>query len=141
MEAVERWYRNDWTALDNKLRSSIVEGISVFLSLFDQPQVAAIFCPRPPAPKEAVAQKPIRKEASDDPTLPGLRRRLLPLTELIASGRVLALNMPAGTNPARARAIGVLLKNAWLQALLRRSAEIHRHPGRFHRPAAFICDE
>ena len=45
VEAIERWYRNDWIALDNKLRSSIVEGISVFLSLFDLPQVAGVFCP------------------------------------------------------------------------------------------------
>ena len=34
---------------------------------------------------------------------------------------VLALNMPAGANPALGRAIGVLLKNA-MQALLRRPA-------------------
>ena len=40
VEAIERWYLNDWMALDPKLRTSIVEGISVFLSLFDQPQVA-----------------------------------------------------------------------------------------------------
>ena len=40
VDAIERWYRNDWVALDAKLRTSIVEGISVVLSLFDQPQVA-----------------------------------------------------------------------------------------------------
>ena len=45
VEAIERWYRNDWMALDAKVRTSIVEGISVFLSLFDQPQVASVFCP------------------------------------------------------------------------------------------------
>ena len=48
VEAIERWYLHDWTALDAKLRTSIVEGISVFLSLFDQPQVAGVFCPPPP---------------------------------------------------------------------------------------------
>ena len=36
-----------------KLRTSIVEGISVFLSLFDQPQVAGVFCPPPPDPDES----------------------------------------------------------------------------------------
>ena len=41
-----------------------------------------------------------------------------PLDQLIESGKVLALNMPAGTNSALARAIGVMLKNAWLQSLL-----------------------
>ena len=49
--------------------------------------------------------------------------------------------MPAGANPALARAIGVLLKNAWMQALLRRPAEAARRPGRYLRPAVFICDE
>ena len=73
--------------------------------------------------------------------MPGLRRRLPPLAELIESGRVLALNMPAGANPALGRAIGVLLKNAWMQALLRRPAEAARRPGRYFRPAVFICDE
>ena len=73
--------------------------------------------------------------------MPGLRRRLPPLSELIEGGKVLALNMPAGANPALARAIGVLLKNAWMQALLRRPAELARRPGRYLRPAVFICDE
>ena len=53
VEAIERWYLNDWMALDPKLRTSIVEGISVFLSLFDQPQVASMFCPPPPDPDES----------------------------------------------------------------------------------------
>ena len=35
---------------------------------------------------------------------PGMRRLLPPLDELIESGKVLALNMPAGSNPALARA-------------------------------------
>ena len=37
--------------IDNKIRSSIVEGISVFLSIFDLPNVARVFCP-PPPPEE-----------------------------------------------------------------------------------------
>ena len=49
--------------------------------------------------------------------------------------------MPAGTNPALARAIGVMLKNAWLQSLLRRPAAMQKAPGRYVRPAVFICDE
>ena len=73
--------------------------------------------------------------------MPGLRRRLPPLSDLIEGGKVLALNMPAGANPALARAIGVLLKNAWMQALLRRPAEAALQPDRYMRPAVFICDE
>ncbi|MYH09203.1 MAG: TraM recognition domain-containing protein [Gemmatimonadales bacterium] len=142
VEAVARWYLKDWMKLDAKLRTSIVEGISVFLSLFDQPEVAGVFCPPPPN------DAPSKRADGDDgerppevPAMPGLRRRLPPLAELIEGGRVLALNMPAGANPALARAIGVLLKNAWMQALLRRPAEAARRPGRYMRPAVFICDE
>ncbi|MYJ11858.1 MAG: TraM recognition domain-containing protein [Gemmatimonadetes bacterium] len=142
VEAVARWYLKDWMKLDAKLRTSIVEGISVFLSLFDQPEVAGVFCPPPPN------DAPSKRADGDDgerppevPAMPGLRRRLPPLADLIEGGRVLALNMPAGANPALARAIGVLLKNAWMQALLRRPAEAARRPGRYMRPAVFICDE
>ena len=44
-------------------------------------------------------------------------------------------------NPALARAVGVMLKNAWLQSLLRRPAQMKEHPGKYFRPAVFICDE
>ena len=54
---------------------------------------------------------------------------------------MLALNMPAGSNPALARAIGVMLKNAWLQALLMRPAQMKESPSTYFRPAVFICDE
>ena len=63
MAAVKRWFDNDWQKLDNKIKSSIVEGVSVFLSMFDMPDVAAVFCPPPP-------------EVSDDP------RRIGPATPL-----------------------------------------------------------
>ena len=68
-------------------------------------------------------------------------RHLPPLHELIEQGKVLALNMPAGSNPALARAVGVMLKNAWLQALLMRPARMKESPGVYFRPAVFICDE
>jgi hypothetical protein len=143
VDAVERWYRKDWMALDAKLRTSIVEGISVFLSLFDQPDVAGVFCP--PPPEEVLAGAGADDNNGDDapdvPAMSGIRRRLPPLADLIESGKVLALNMPAGANPALARAIGVLLKNAWMQALLRRPAEAAHNPDRYMRPAVFICDE
>ena len=119
------------------------EGISVFLSLFDQPQVASMSCPPPPDPDESIHMYSAAPDEDPEAVrpMPGLRRRLPPLAELIESGRVLALNMPAGANPALGRAIGVLLKNAWMQALLRRPAEAARRPGRYLRPAVFICDE
>ncbi len=189
VEAVKRWFVHDWQTLDNKIKSSIVEGVSVFLAMFDMPDVAKVFCPAAPhipddpeaiilqaqlrrikAEKdakeaaEAKAKKPEAAEAEPEPddktpdpaaesnqaatsippatagTAP-ISRHLPPLFELIEQGKVLALNMPAGINPALARAVGVMLKNAWLQALLMRPAKMKRSPGRYFRPAVFICDE
>ena len=146
VEAVNRWYVHDWNTLDNKIRSSIVEGVSVFLSMFDLPSVARVFCP--PAPEARQRRRPVDQQPTDThgtDTAPlaaiALSGDLPPLDQLIESGKVLALNMPAGTNPALARAIGVMLKNAWLQSLLRRPAAMKKAPGRYVRPAVFICDE
>ena len=69
------------------------------------------------------------------------RSSLPPLDEVIDADNVLCLNMPAGTNPALSRAVGVMLKQAWLQTLLRRPAEIARRPARDWRPVVFLCDE
>ena len=146
VEAVNRWYVHDWNTLDNKIRSSIVEGVSVFLSMFDLPSVARVFCPAAPEARR------FHDPAGDAHDAPGTDPTPLaatamkgvdlpPLDALIESGKVLALNMPAGTNPALARAIGVMLKNAWLQSLLRRPATMTAEPGRYVRPAVFICDE
>ena len=213
VEAVKRWFVHDWQALDNKIKSSIVEGVSVFLAMFDMPDVAKVFCPAAPhitddpqaiilqaqikrlkADKDAAADKadpeaepepvkaaqpepepdPVDKtpqaaepepvkaaeaawvvtEAQPDDKTPdpaaesdqaegtaAITRHLPPIYELIEQGKVLALNMPAGINPALSRAVGVMLKNAWLQALLMRPAKMKANPGSYFRPAVFICDE
>ena len=151
VEAVNHWYRHDWQNLDRKVKSSIVEGVSVFLSMFDLPDVARVFCPPRPVkkaktkePESAGPEKNGKKpERIPPPELSraGMRGHLPPLGELIDAGKVLALNMPAGINPALSRAIGVMLKNAWLQALLLRPAEMKRSPSRYYRPAVFLCDE
>ena len=143
VEAVNRWYVHDWNTLDNKIRSSIVEGVSVFLSMFDLPSVARVFCPAAPRAAPPMPDQTDPYETEGGISLTPTRRTddLPPLDQLIESGRVLALNMPAGTNPALARAVGVMLKNAWLQSLLRRPAAMQRDPGRYVRPAVFLCDE
>ena len=148
VEAVNRWYVHDWNTLDNKIRSSIVEGVSVFLSMFDLPAVARVFCPPRPAtrPSRGMAEpndEPEGKSKQKPPplTTAALSQELPPLDQLIDHGKVLALNMPAGTNRALARAIGVMLKNAWLQSLLLRPAKMKHAPGRYVRPAVFLCDE
>ncbi len=140
--AIERWYRYDWLQLDPKLRTSIVEGVSVFLSMFDLPDVARVFCPPPPRPAPPVpADLPPPPPGATPSAATGLLERLPPLQQLIESGKVIALNMPAGANPALARTVGVLLKNAWLQTLLTRPAAIKANPNRYFRPAVFLCDE
>ena len=244
VETIKRWFVHDWQNLDNKIKSSIVEGVSVFLSMFDMPDVAKVFCPAAPhitddpqaiilqaqikrlkAEKDAAAEKagaaeaaeaaeaepeaddktpqaaeirytwggepkaakkpktakkpetvkaakpepvkaaqpePVKAaeaawvvtEAEPDDKTPDpaaesdqaegtapISRHLPPIYELIEQGKVLALNMPAGINPALARAVGVMLKNAWLQALLMRPAKMKANPGSYFRPAVFICDE
>ena len=140
--AIERWYQYDWLQLDSKLRTSIVEGVSVFLSMFDLPDVARVFCPPAPQPAAPVpADLPPPPSGATPIVASGLLQRLPPVHQLIESGKVIALNMPAGANPALARTVGVLLKNAWLQTLLTRPAQIKLHPNRYFRPAVFLCDE
>ena len=134
LDAVRRWYGQDWLMLDPKLRSSIIEGLSVFLSVFDLPEVARTFCPS--APATAAPETP-----ADAADAAPVTRPLPPLDAVIDAGKVLCLNMPAGTNPALSRAVGVLLKQAWLQTLLRRPVEMQRRPARVWRPAVFLCDE
>lgn len=165
VEAVKRWFVHDWQTLDNKVKSSIVEGVSVFLAMFDMPDVAKVFCPDAPEvpddPRAIALQAQLRRVAAakeaeaggqasppaptaippaEEERIEGTRH-LPPLHELIESGKVLALNMPAGSNPALARAVGVMLKNAWLQALLMRPARMKSSPGVYFRPAVFLCDE
>ena len=141
-ESVKTWYEKDWMQMDPKLRTSCVEGISSFLSLFDMEDVADIFCPKAPAlPQGGEGEDAGNGDSRPPVGKAQMRRHLPPLDELIESGKVLALNMPAGSNPALARAIGVFLKNAWLQTLIRRPAQMKADPGRYFRPAVFICDE
>ena len=137
LQAVRRWYDKDWKKLDPKLRTSVVEGMSSFLGLFDMPDIARVFCPKLKAPSAGAGGN--RTEGTRHGT--GEGQHLPPLDELIESGKVLALNFPAGTNPALARAFGVFLKNAWLQTLLLRPAKMQQQPDRYFRPAVFICDE
>ena len=86
---MKRWFYHDWRRIEPKLRTSIVEGISVFLSLFDDnPAVKRVFCP----PKECY-----------DPVANADGRygdRLPPFTELIEPARLRA-QLP-GRLPTRA---------------------------------------
>ena len=130
LEAVKRWFHDDWQRIEPKLRTSIVEGISVFLSLFDDnPKVKRVFCP----PKECYD-----KEANAD----GKYGKPLPsFSWLIENGKVCALNFPIGMNPGLAKAIGVMMKLDFERAVLNRVPQIEAHPEQYFRQVFFICDE
>ncbi|MEO7888857.1 MAG: type IV secretion system DNA-binding domain-containing protein [Vicinamibacterales bacterium] len=129
-EAVKRWFEDDWTRIEPKLRTSIVEGISVFLSLFDDnPRVKYTFCP--PKATYDPAQNP---SAIHGTPLP-------PLGDLIEQGKVIALNFPIAMNPGLARALGTMLKQDFQRAVLNRVHQMEGDATRSRRPVLFVCDE
>ena len=128
LEAVERWYVGGWTRLDTRLRSSITEGIVVFLSLFDDnPSVHRAFCP----PRSAY----MGTVAPGDPT------PLPPIDTVLDAGKVLALNFPVAANPGLARIMGVMLKLDFQRAVLQRIPRMSADPKRAWRDLLFVCDE
>lgn len=128
LDAISRWYYSTWIKLDGRVRASIVEGIAVYLSLFDEnPQVYRAFCP----PRSAFARAP----AAGQP-IP-----LPPLEELLEQGRVLGLNFPVALNPALARGLGVMLKLDFQRAVLQRIPKIGAEPHRAWRDLLFVADE
>jgi hypothetical protein len=129
-EAVQRWFNDDWMRMEPKLRTSIVEGISVFLSLFDDnPRVKYTFCP----PKDVY---------DPDRNAQGIHGRALPpLADLIEQGKVIALNFPIAMNPGLARAVGTMLKQDFQRAVLNRIPKMTNAPGQPWRAVAFVCDE
>ncbi len=116
-EAVKRWFYHDWLRIEPKLRTSIVEGISVFLSLFDDnPAVKRVFCP----PKECY-----------DPVANADGRYgtpLPPFADLIEQGAVCALNFPVSANPGLAKAIGTMMKQDFQRAVLNRIPRMEKEP-------------
>jgi hypothetical protein len=115
--------------MDGRLRTSIVEGISVFLSIFDDnPAVKRVFCP-PKQCYDPIANKDGR-----------YGKPLPPFSELIEQGKVVALNFAVATNPALSRAIGTMLKQDFQRAVLNRIPSIGAG-GRNSRQVLFLCDE
>jgi hypothetical protein len=128
LEAIQRWFYNTWTRLDLKVKASIVEGVVVFLSLFDEnPAVYRAFCP----PRDAYIHPPKQGEP----------RPLPPLEDLLETGHVLGLNFPVATNPALARGLGVMLKLDFQRAVLQRIPKISANPNGVWRDILFVADE
>jgi hypothetical protein len=129
-ESVEYWYWEHWKFFRSEVKTSIVQGIVVFLSLFEtDPQVRRVFCP----PKELYEGKP----SAADPR----GKVLSPFDELIESGAVVGLNFPVALNPALARTIGTMMKIDYQRAVLLRIPRMDAEPDKHYRPTVFVCDE
>ena len=98
-QSVHFWYWEHWKFFRAEVKTSIVQGIAVFLSLFEtNAEVRRVFCP----PKELYEGKP----CAADPH--GI---VLPqFSELIEAGKVVGLNFPTALNPALAKIIGTMMK-------------------------------
>jgi len=130
LQAVKRWFYNDWRRIEPKLRTSIVEGISVFLSLFDDsPVVKRTFC-RPPECYDPKANADYR-----------FGKPLPSFGWLIENGNVCCLNFPIGMNPGLARALGVMMKLDFERAVLNRVPAIEANKNKYFRQVLFLCDE
>ncbi len=129
-ESVHYWYWEHWKFFRSETKTSIIQGIAVFLSLFEtDTKVRRVFCP----PKELYEGEP----SASDPDA----KVLPPFDELIESGKIVGLNFPTAMNPALAKIIGTLMKVDYQRAVLLRIPEMEEHPKRHFRPTVFICDE
>jgi hypothetical protein len=128
--SVNFWYWEHWKHFRAEVKTSIVQGIAVFLSLFEtDPDVRRVFCP----PKELYEGKP----CTTDPN----GRVLPPFDDLIESGKVVGLNFPVALNPAVAKTVGTLMKVDYQRAVQLRIPKMSAEPSRHFRPTVFICDE
>jgi hypothetical protein len=129
-QSIHYWYWEHWKFFRSEVKTSIIQGIAVFLSLFEtNAQVRRVFCP----PKELYEGKPCASDP-DGVVLP-------PFSELIESGKVVGLNFPTALNPALAKIIGTLMKVDYQRSVLLRIPEMDEHPEQHFRPTVFICDE
>jgi hypothetical protein len=129
-QSIHFWYWEHWKFFRSEVKTSIIQGIAVFLSLFEtNTQVRRVFCP----PKELYEGKPCASDP-DGAVLPQFG-------ELIESGKVVGLNFPTALNPALAKIIGTMMKVDYQRSVLLRIPEMDEDPARHFRPTVFICDE
>jgi len=129
-DSVNYWYWEHWKFFRHEVKTSIIQGIAVFLSLFDaDPDVRRVFCP----PKELYEGKPVDSDPDG--------RVLPPFDELIESGKIIGLDFPVALNPALAKTIGTMMKIDYQRAVQLRIPRMEAEPDRHYRPTVFICDE
>lgn len=129
-DSVQYWYWEHWKFFRTEVKTSIIQGIVVFLSLFEtDPDVRRVFCP----PKELYEGR----SCASDPK----GRVLPPFEDLIESGKVVGLKFPVALNPALARTIGTMMKIDYQRAVLLRIPKMDMEPEKHWRPTVFLCDE
>ncbi len=129
-DSIQYWYWEHWKFFRSEVKTSIIQGIVVFLSLFEtDPDVRRVFCP----PKDLYEGKPCAADPAG--------RILPPFDELIESGAVVGLNFPVALNPALAKTIGTMMKIDYQRAVQLRIPRMDAHPERHYRPTVFVCDE
>jgi TraM recognition site of TraD and TraG len=129
-ESVNYWYWEHWKFFRHEVKTSIIQGIAVFLSLFEaDPDVRRVFCP----PKELYEGKPVESDPEG--------RVLPPFDELIEAGKVIGLDFPVALNPALAKTIATMMKIDYQRAVQLRIPRMETGPDRHYRPTVFICDE
>lgn len=129
-ESVNYWYWEHWKFFRHEVKTSIIQGIAVFLSLFDaDPDVRRVFCP----PKELYEGRHVPSDPSG--------RVLPPFADLIEEGKIVGLNFPVALNPALAKTIGTMMKIDYQRAVQLRIPQMQTEPHRHFRPTVFICDE
>ena len=129
-DSIQYWYWEHWKFFRSEVKTSIIQGIVVFLSLFEtDPDVRRVFCP----PKDLYDGKPCAADPKG--------RVLPPFDELIESGAVVGLNFPVALNPALAKTIGTMMKIDYQRAVQLRIPRMDAHPERHYRPTVFVCDE
>src|SRR5579883_943227 len=129
-DSIQYWYWEHWKFFRSEVKTSIIQGIAVFLSLFEtDPDVRRVFCP----PKELYQGKHCPSDSRG--------RVLPPFDELIESGTVVGLNFPVALNPALAKTIGTLMKIDYQRAVLLRIPKMDAELEKHFRPTVFLCDE
>ncbi len=129
-QSVDYWYWEHWKFFRSEVKTSIIQGIEVFLSLFEtDPQVRRVFCP----PKALYEGQPCPADP-DGRVLPAFE-------ELIEQGNIVGLNFPVALNPALAKVIGTMMKADYQRAVLLRIPKMEAEPEKHFRPTVFLCDE
>lgn len=128
--SVDYWYWEHWKFFRPEVKTSIIQGIAVFLSLFEtDPAVRRVFCP----PKELYTGQ----SYPFDPN--GI---VMPSFEqLIEEGKIVGLNFPVALNPALAKTIGTMMKIDYQRAVQLRIPKMDAEPRRHFRATVFVCDE